>query len=81
MKRPDTFVCFDDRNKAGLAEAFGVAQYLSYEGYWDSLIEQVRNSTWWRDPSPRFGVEREVFDARVALLDSIYYEEKDMLPS
>jgi hypothetical protein len=78
MKRPDTFVCLDARNKVGLCDAFGISRNVGYEAYWDSLIERIKNSTWWHDPAPRIGIEREVWEARAAFLDSIFYDGKDI---
>lgn len=78
MKRPDTFVCLDARNKSGLCAAFGVRRDLGAEAYWDSVIERLRDAAWWNAPSPRSGVEREVWDARAAFLDAHFYDAKDM---
>lgn len=78
MKRPDTFVCLDARNKEALCDAFGISRSVGYEGYWDSIIERVMDSTWWCAPTPRTGVEREVWEARAAFLDSLFYDGKDM---
>jgi hypothetical protein len=78
MKRPDTFVCLDARNKEGLCDAFGIGRSVSYEVYWDSIIGRVMDSAWWCAPTPRPGVEREVWEARAAFLDSLFYDGKDM---
>lgn len=78
MKRPDTFICLDARNKEGLCDAFGISRGVSYEVYWDSIIERVMDSAWWCVPMPRPGVEREVWEARAAFLDSLFYDGKDM---
>jgi HKD family nuclease len=78
MKRPDQFVCLDSRNKEGLCSAFEISRSIGYEGYWDSIIERVRYSTWWCAPAPQSAVEREVWQARAAFLDSLFYDGKDM---
>jgi hypothetical protein len=79
IKRPDTFVCFDARNKARLCEAFGIKRKIGYEEYWDSIIQRViTQAEWWFAPPPPSGVERQVWEARAAFLDSLYYDGKDM---
>ena len=78
MRRPDTFVCLDNRNKAGLCTDFGIKRRVGYEEYWDSIIERVKEAAWWSAPPPTSGVEREVWEARAAFLDSHYYDGKGM---
>lgn len=79
IKRPDTFVCFDSRNKAALCKAFGIKQSIGYEDYWDSIIQRITTeAAWWSAPPPASGVEREVWEARAAFLDSLYYDGKNM---
>ena len=80
MKRPDTFVCLNKRNREGLCDAFGISRNVGYEEYWDSIIERVKDSAtvWWSSPRPTAGEESEVWDARAAFLDSLYYDGKDM---
>jgi HKD family nuclease len=75
LKRPDYFVCFDERNKKGLSSHFGVAaSSLTLDNYWPTLIEPIILSPWWRTPRPR-GPAGQVWDGRAAFLDSLYYEE------
>src|SRR5437879_64148 len=53
IKRPDTFVCLDARNKAALCKAFGIKRSVSYEEYWDSIIQRVNaEAAWWSAPPP-----------------------------
>lgn len=79
MKRPDGFVCLDSRNRVGLCAAFGIPQHVGVEDYWDSIIERILNeAAWWSAPSPASGIEREVWEARAAFLDSHFYDGKDM---
>jgi hypothetical protein len=72
MKRPDTFVCVNNENREGLVLAFRVSPSWDPEGYWD-LIERVRACTWWKAPPPPAGEEREVWKARAAFLDALFY--------
>jgi hypothetical protein len=72
MKRPDTFVCVNNQNREGLVQAFGVSPSKDADAYWD-LIGKVRSCTWWKAPAPAPGDEREVWRARAAFLDALFY--------
>jgi HKD family nuclease len=74
MKRPDTFVCLDSKNKKLLCRDFGISRNVGYEKYWDSIVARIMESTWWCSPQPASGVEADVWKARAAFLDSIYYD-------
>ncbi|QDT30033.1 hypothetical protein Enr10x_53920 [Gimesia panareensis] len=78
MKRPDYFVCFDARNEEGLCDAFGISRNVGYEVYWDSVIERIVESSWWNVPCPQADQERDVWLARAAFLDSLYYDGKGL---
>lgn len=76
MKRPDTFICFDSKNKSSLCKAFGIVQSgMNYERYWNDIIERIYISDWWLKPNPRNDQEEKVSNARAAFLDSLYYKE------
>lgn len=80
MKRPDTFVCIDDKNETELCKDFEIRlkEKHKYEQYWDLIIERIRQeAVWWSSPEPESGDERLVWQARTAFLDSHYYKEKD----
>jgi hypothetical protein len=72
MKRPDTFVCVNNQNREGLVQAFQVSPSRDAAAYWE-LIERVRTCTWWKVPAPAAGDEREVWRARAAFLDALFY--------
>ncbi len=72
MKRPDTFVCVNNENREGLAQAFGISPSRDAQGYWD-LIERIRACTWWKASQPASGDERDVWRARAAFLDALFY--------
>lgn len=74
MKRPDFFVCLTKHNQERLCQDFSIKKSVTYETYWDSIIERIRDSTWWNAPCPTSQIELEVWQARAAFLDSIYYE-------
>ncbi|MCR8826957.1 phospholipase D family protein [Pseudosulfitobacter koreensis] len=73
MKRPDLFVCVDGPNKKGLAKALNFSpSTLSLDNYWDRIIEPVRQAPWYNSERPS-GPDMELWDARVAMLDAIFY--------
>jgi hypothetical protein len=80
MKRPDRFICVNNQNGDGLCGAFGinwpdVRNTATPEVYWDSIIERIRTSTWWNSAEPPDpGDEQDAWRARVAFLDSLYYQ-------
>jgi hypothetical protein len=76
MKRPDTFICFDSKNRSALCKDFGIIQSeMDYKRYWEDIIQRIYDSDWWQNPSPINDHENKVSDARAAFLDSLYYEE------
>lgn len=75
MKRPDVFICLDSANRTRLCKAFKISQKVDYEGYWDSVIERIRESTWWNTIRPNNDEEAAIWDARAAMLDSLFYED------
>ena len=72
MKRPDTFVCVNNENREGLFQAFRLSPSRDAKVYWD-LIERVRACTWWKAPPPATGDEQDVWSARAAFLDALFY--------
>lgn len=73
MKRPDVFVCVNGGNKIGLAEALSFAPTtLDLNNYWERVIEPIQQAPWFNEPRP-LGRDMELWDARVAMLDAIYY--------
>lgn len=77
MKRPDTFVCLDNKNRANLCRDFGIIQArMDYNRYWNEIIETIFQSDWWLNPTPtpNNNNELKISEARAAFLDSLYYE-------
>ncbi|ROT95415.1 hypothetical protein EB810_10040 [Altererythrobacter sp. FM1] len=75
MKRPDMFVCANGKNKDNLAEALNFApSTLSLANYWDRIILPIQSSPWYNAPHPSGG-DGELWDYRVAMLDTLYYDE------
>lgn len=72
MKRPDTFVCVNNQNREGLFQAFRLSPSRDAEAYWE-LVERVRTCAWWNAPAPAARDEREVWRARAAFLDALFY--------
>lgn len=74
MKRPDTFVCLDSKNEAGLRRAFGYRGTCRLDDYWGKIIEPVRQAAWFQVEPPAHAEEAEIWQGRVALLDALYYD-------
>jgi HKD family nuclease len=73
MKRPDVFVCVNGGNKPGLASALDFRPtMLTLEKYWEWVIEPIRQAPWYNAPRPA-GRDMELWDARAAMLDAIFY--------
>lgn len=73
MKRPDCFVCVDGPNRENLSEALNFPPTtLTLDNYWDRIIEPVRQAPWYNAERPA-GPDMELWEARVAMLDAIYY--------
>ena len=75
MKRPDTFVCVDSKNRVKLCKKFGITQSgMDYERYWTDIIERIFDSDWWLNPKPLRKREELIRESRAAFRDSLYYE-------
>lgn len=73
MKRPDVFVCVNGGNQLGLAKALSFAPTtIKLENYWERVIDPIRQAPWYTTPRP-VGSNMEIWDARAAMLDAIYY--------
>lgn len=76
MKRADLFICIDSKNRSSIADACGVSalSLQSFDGYWD-LMQRIWRCPWHRSPRPHQALQTRIWNARAALLDSIYYVE------
>jgi len=76
IKRPDVFVCINNKNKELLCNDFGISQYkLNLKNYWDLIICRIQGSKWYNDHRKLEGTERTIKKFQVAMLDSIYYRK------
>jgi HKD family nuclease len=76
MKRPDWFVGINGPNEADICDQFGVpASTTNLANYWERIIEPMQLTPWWRSSRPAKAFEREIWDGRAAMLDSLYYNE------
>lgn len=75
MKRPDYFVCLDKQNRPRLSGEFGISKTVSFNDYWDEIIERILNSVWWSSEKPVDEIEAQAWQGRTAMLDAIFYEE------
>ncbi len=75
MKRPDYFICLDDRNRRRLCQDFGIpVGKKDYQRYWDVIVQRITNSVWWKAPMPVSEPGQSVWLGRAAMLDVIYYD-------
>ncbi|MDN5064814.1 phospholipase D family protein [Aliarcobacter lanthieri] len=76
MKRPDVFFCITGGNKKYLYEDFGLAKDIKsheYERYWDEIIQRIHMSEWYDSKEPRDDIEKDLWNKRAAMLDTIFY--------
>lgn len=77
MKRPDKFFCLTGANSSYLYKDFGIKKEINrheYERYWDEIIERIDKSDWFNVIKPSNLEEIELWNNRVAMLDSIFYD-------
>lgn len=75
MKRPDVLMCVDTKHKAGLCRAFGVPMSTrDFASYSESIAERIWASVWWNAPEPASEPARQMWGARAAFLDALFYE-------
>lgn len=73
MKRPDLFICVNNKNRDGLAGDLGFAKStISLDSYWDAVAFPITNATWYQVRRPS-GEAGRIWDGRAAMLDAIYY--------
>jgi HKD family nuclease len=77
MKRPDVFLCVDSKNLDKLAKDVGIVKAgLDYERYWEEVVLRLLEAPWWQSPEPTNATEKAVWQARAAMLDAIFYDER-----
>lgn len=74
MIRPDQFICVDSLNCRNLSKDLGfIKSRLDFNMYWSEIIEPITQSVWWQSPRPP-GLNGQLWEGRVAMLDAIYME-------
>lgn len=74
MKRPDYFVCVDSKNISSLSKDLGFTKSgLNFETYWDEIVDPITQAKWWQASRPK-KQEGQIWDARAAMIDTIYYD-------
>lgn len=77
MKRPDVFLCISKPNRTAAAAELGFARStLTLDNYWDGVVEVIRASDWYNSDKPE-GPEGRLWEARAAMLDSIFYRPQN----
>lgn len=73
MKRPDTFICICKPNIGEASHRMVFSRtMLELDDYWEKVIEVIRLSDWYHAEKPG-GVDGEIWENRVAMLDAILY--------
>ena len=76
IKRPDVFVCINNKNKELLCNDFGISvSKLNLKNYWDLIICRIQDSKWFNDNRSLKGDEKVIKEFQVAMLDSLYYRK------
>lgn len=74
IKRPDTFICIDSKNKKNLCRAFQIPQsHLTLDTYWELIVERVKRMAWYEEIGG--ARDKAIKKYQVAMLDCFYYEE------
>ena len=76
MKRPDYFVCVNKKNIKKLGKYFKVTQNITFDRYWEEIVERIQDSKWWNEKNIKSKSEKELYKFRAAFLDSLFYKYK-----
>ena len=77
LKRPDVFVPWNNGNHKKLRTALVLKPTLNtrdFERYWGEVIERIRDAPWHCSHRPDGRMQGEIWDARVAMLDVLFYD-------
>jgi hypothetical protein len=58
-----------------MAIEFGIPKRVSLDNYWDRIVLRIRDAIWWSSSTPGLVREKEIWKARAAFLDSLFYED------
>lgn len=72
IKRPDVFVCVDERNKRGICKEYNIPlSHMTLDNYWPLLIRRIQSDEWFEGEK-----KSKYYKYRVALLDCLHYENE-----
>lgn len=77
LKRPDVFVPWNRGNQRKLRHDLSLKPTLKthdFERYWVELIERIKDAPWHCSRRPNGRLQGEIWDARVAMLDVLFYD-------
>jgi hypothetical protein len=78
LARPDWFVVVNKKSFEGLQAKFGL--FVTNDDFkpesYVALLEKIHSQPWFQSPEPEDPPERELWRARVALIDVLVYREK-----
>ena len=77
LAKPDFFVVVNKKSFRGLRKDYGlVGSNLDFDAAnYVKLLEQIYTTKWYRSPEPDDPSERELWQARAALVDALVYRE------
>jgi HKD family nuclease len=77
MKRPDYFLCIDNKNKTRFCKDFDIKENELYlDTYWDVVVDKITSCIWWSSQENfNNDTEKNVWQGRAAFLDAVYYEK------
>jgi len=75
--RPDIFICYNNGNNKIWLKYVNLNSKISdrYEYYWDNIIAKTKEFKWHK-PSDMKAIDNKIWNYRVALLDTIFYQVK-----
>lgn len=75
MKRPDVFICINNRNNEGLSKMLGMTKpQINLENYWECVVKPFISSEW-EAQGKNSTIGQEYYPFRIALLDALFYKD------
>lgn len=80
MRRPDQFIALTNSKLEIICQGLGLVKFNAFdlESYWQELIMTVRTCAWWHHEAPESGLNLDIWNGRVILIDLFLYADKDL---